>query len=140
MVEKKGGIKSLQKLDLQVGIPVKIYHSHAKEHDSLFIQHEGIVSKNEIAVFDKAYNNYELFDRWNKEDIYFVTRLKNNAKERFIKEYELQESTTDEVLRDAEIVLFYTDKEGVKRKVTLRLVSYYDPQIDKTFYFLTNLF
>lgn len=123
-----------------MGIPVKIYHSHAKEHDSLFIQHEGIVSKNEIAVFDKAYNNYELFDRWNKEDIYFVTRLKNNAKERFIKEYELQESTTDEVLRDAEIVLFYTDKEGVKRKVTLRLVSYYDPQIDKTFYFLTNLF
>ena len=53
--QRKDGIKSHQKLDLQAGIPVKVYHSNAREHDSLFIQHEGVVNKNEIALFDKAY-------------------------------------------------------------------------------------
>lgn len=138
--KRKGGIKSHQKLDLQAGIPVKVYHSHAREHDSLFIQNENIVHKNEIAIFDKAYNNYALFDQWSKEDIFFVTRLKNNAKERFIKEKDLLENTPDEVLRDAEIALPYKDEEGNKKETKLRLVSYYDPKREKAFYFLTNLF
>lgn len=36
--KRKGGIKSHQKLDMQVGILVKVYHSNAREHDSLFIK------------------------------------------------------------------------------------------------------
>src|SRR5690554_6236358 len=140
MVEKKGGIKSHQKLDLQAGIPVKVYHSDAKEHDSLFIQNEDVVHQNEIAVFDKAYNNYALFAKWNEQDIFFVTRLKDNARERFVEEKDLLEDTPDEVLRDAKIALSYEDDEGNKKEVELRLVSYYDPQTGKAFYFLTNLF
>ena len=54
--KRKGGIKSHQKLDMQAGIPVKVHHSHATEHDSLFIHHKDVVKPNEIAVMDKAYN------------------------------------------------------------------------------------
>lgn len=36
-------------------------YSNAHEHDSLFIQHEGVMNKNEIALFDKAYDNNSLF-------------------------------------------------------------------------------
>lgn len=61
--KRKGGVKSHQKLDLQASIPVKVYHSAAKEHDSLFIQNEDVVHPNEIAAFDKGYNNYALFDK-----------------------------------------------------------------------------
>jgi hypothetical protein len=138
--KRKGGIKSHQKLDLQAGIPVKVYHSHAREHDSLFIQDQDVVHKNEIAVFDKAYNNYALFDKWNQQGIHFVTRLKNNARERFIEEKDLLEDTPDEVLRDADIALPYKDGEGNEKEAKLRLVSYYDPESKKAFYFLTNLF
>lgn len=138
--KRKGGIKSHQKLDLQAGIPVKVYHSHAREHDSLFIQDQDVVHKNEIAVFDKAYNNYALFDKWNQQGIHFVTRLKNNARERFIEEKDLLENTPDEVLRDADIALPYKDGEGNEKEAKLRLVSYYDPERKKAFYFLTNLF
>jgi len=138
--KRKGGIKSHQKLDLQAGIPVKVYHSNAKEHDSLFIQNEDVVHKNEIAVFDKAYNNYALFDKWKKEDVFFVTRLKDNAKERFIEEKDLLKGTPDEVLRDAKIALPYKDEQGNEREAELRLISYYDPEQEKAFYFLTNLF
>lgn len=93
--KRKGGVKSHQKLDLQAGIPVKVYHSHAKEHGSLFIQNENVVHKNEIAVFDKAYNNCALFDKWCEQDIFFVTRLKDYAKKRFIEEKDLLENTPD---------------------------------------------
>lgn len=137
--KRKGGIKSHHKLDLQAGIPVKVYHSHAREHDSLFLQNEDVVHENEIAVFDKAYNNYALFIKWNQQGIYFVTRLKNNAKERLIKEKDLMEDIPNEVLRDAKIALSYKDDEGKEKDVELRLVSYYDPETKKAFYFLTNL-
>ena len=137
---RKGGIKSHQKLDMQAGIPVKVYHSHAREHDSLFIQHNDVMSKGEVALFDKAYNNYALFNKWNTEGIYFVTRLKNNAKEKLLEEYDLPEATPDEILRDAKIALSYKDDKGLDKQVELRLVSYYHTEKNKAYYFLTNLF
>ena len=32
-----GGLRSHQKLNIQGGISVKVYHNHATEHDSIFI-------------------------------------------------------------------------------------------------------
>jgi hypothetical protein len=138
--KRKGGIKSHQKLDMQAGIPVKVYHSNAREHDSLFIQKQGVMNKGEVALFDKAYNNYSLFDTWNKEEIYFVTRLKNNAKETLLEEFNLKEATPDTILRDAKIGLKYKDTNGLEKQVELRLVSFYHQEKNKAYYFLTNLF
>ena len=138
--KRKGGIKSHQKLDMQAGIPVKVYHSHAREHDSLFIQHQDVVNKGEVALFDKAYNNYGLFAKWNTAETYFVTRLKNNAKETLLEEYDLLEATPDEVLRDAKIALNYKDEQGAEKQVEVRLVSYYHLEKNIVYYFLTNLF
>jgi hypothetical protein len=138
--KRKGGIKSHQKLDMQAGIPVKVYHSNAREHDSLFIQQQGVVNKGEVALFDKAYNNYALFDHWNSNETYFVTRLKNNAKEVLLEEFDLPEAAPNEVLRDVKIALSYKDKEGEQNQVELRLVSFYHAEKNKVYYFLTNLF
>ena len=138
--KRKGGIKSHQKLDMQAGIPVKVYHSNAREHDSLFIQKEGVMKKGEVALFDKAYNNYALFDQWNKDEIFFVTRLKNNAKEILLEEFELAQATPDNILRDAKIALKYKDDKGQEKQVELRLVSFYDQEKNKAYYFVTNLF
>ncbi|UAM98370.1 IS4 family transposase [Polaribacter litorisediminis] len=138
--KRKGGIKSHQKLDMQAGIPVKVYHSNAREHDSLFIQKEGVMKKREVALFDKAYNNYAPFDQWNNEGIFFVTRLKNNAKEILLEEFELDQATPDNILRDAKIALKHKDDQGQEKQVKLRLVSFYHQEKNKTYYFLTNLF
>lgn len=138
--KRKGGIKSHQKLDMQAGIPVKVYHSNAREHDSLFIQKEGVMNKGEVALFDKAYNNYALFDQWNAQDIYFVTRLKNNAKETLLEVFDLPEATPDNILRDAKIALQYKNQKGESKQVELRLVSFYHEEKNKAYYFLTNLF
>jgi hypothetical protein len=138
--KRKGGIKSHQKLDMQAGIPVKVYHSNAREHDSLFIQKEGIMNKGEVALFDKAYNNYALFDKWNTDEIFFVTRLKNNAKETLLEEFDLLEATPNNILRDAKIALKYKDDKGLEKQVELRLVSFYHQEKNKVYYFLSNLF
>lgn len=138
--KRKGGIKSHQKLDMQAGIPVKVYHSNAREHDSLFIQKEGVMNKGEVALFDRAYNNYALFDTWSKDGIFFVTRLKNNARETLLEEFDLLEATPDNILRDAKIALRYKDDEGIEKQVELRLVSFYHEEKNKVYYFLSNLF
>ena len=137
--QSKGGIKSHQKLDLQMGIPVKVYNNHAREHDSIFIQKEDFLKENEIGVFDKAYNKYSAFAKWNTQNIFFVTRLKDNAKEELVEEFELSEATPNEVLRDAKIKLKYKEDNDIK-EVELRLVSYFDTTKNRCFYFLSNLF
>lgn len=137
--KSKGGIKSHQKLDLEMGIPVKIYNNHAREHDSVFIQNEDFLKENEIGVFDKAYNKYSAFAKWNTQNIFFVTRLKNNAKEELVEEYDLDDATPDEILRDAKIKLKYKE-DNKEKEVELRLVSYFDVEKSRCFYFLTNLF
>lgn len=137
--KRKGGVKSHQKLDINTGLPVKIWHSDATKHDSVFIHMEGVMQSKEIAVMDKAYNNYKAFAQWNEGRVYFVTRLKENAKETLVRELDLSDSDPDEVLRDAIISLSYDTEEGEK-KIELRLVSYYDKKKDRTFYFLTNIF
>ena len=138
--KRKGGVKSHQKLDLQSGIPVEICHSHATAHDSLFIHREGFMNKGDVGLFDKAYNDYEAFDRWTKQDIYFVTRMKENALEQLIEEYDLPTGTPDHILRDAKISLEYKDENNEPKKVQLRLVTFYHEEKNKTYYFLTNLF
>jgi hypothetical protein len=117
---------------MQAGIPVKVYHSNAREHDSLFIQKEGVMNKGEVALFDKAYTNYALFDKWNEEGIFFVTRLKNKAKETLLEEFDLQEATPDNILRDAKIALKYKDDQGEEKQAELRLVSFYHEEKNKT--------
>src|SRR5690606_28122839 len=107
------------------------------EHDSVFIQNEDFLRENEIGVFDKAYNKYSAFAKWNTQNVFFVTRLKDNAKEELIEEYELSEATPNEVLRDAKVKLKYKE-DSQEKEVELRLVSYYDTSKNRCFYFLTN--
>ena len=137
--KSKGGIKSHQKLSLNMGIPVKVYNGKASEHDTVFMENEDLINENEIGILDRAYNKYSQFAEWNLKNKFFVTRLKTNAKEELIEEFELEPATPDCILRDAKIALKYKENNEEKT-VELRLVSYYDEEKNRAFYFLTNLF
>ena len=99
-----------------------------------------MVSPGEIALFDKTYTNYKQFAKWNANEINFVTRLKNNAQERLIEEFELSPATSDNILRDAKIALSHKDENNQDKEVELRLVSFYHQEKNKVYCFLTNLF
>lgn len=92
-----------------------------------------------IVVDDRGYNDYELFGRWTDQRVYFVTRLKDNAVYRVVKNLPVPPSKKGSVLKD-QIIRF--TGQGAKDKCPheMRLVSFYDTEHDRTFCFLTNHF
>lgn len=86
-------------------------------------------------VFDKTYNDYGQFAEWIDDDIYFVTRQKENARYTSIEDFELSGTTSDAVLGDEHITVQKND-----RTVELRRVAYWDANTNKVLEFITNNF
>jgi hypothetical protein len=54
--------------------------SNARMHDKKFLQYLNCLTAGCMIVFDKAYNFYLQFAKWTEAGIFFVCRLKDNAK------------------------------------------------------------
>ena len=77
--KKRGGLKVHMLIDVHADTAVFAKFSEAKMHDKKFLQHLN-PSKASMLVFDKAYNYYRQFAELTEEGVYFVCRLKDNAK------------------------------------------------------------
>jgi hypothetical protein len=77
--KQKGGIKVHTQMNLQEALPSMVWFSSARVHDKKFLQFIQL-APGKIAVFDKGYNDYNTFSDFTQRGIYFVTRLKDNAK------------------------------------------------------------
>jgi len=113
-------------------VPCLIRFSSAATHDHTFLK-ELNLEKDSFVVFDKAYNDYLQYLKWNLEDVYFVTRQKNNAVYKSIEEFDLDDKTSDAVLKD-ELIL--VEKSG--KSIEIRRVAYWDNEKEKVFEFITN--
>jgi hypothetical protein len=92
-----------------------------------------------IVVDDRGYNDYALFGRWTDEGVYFVTRLKDNAVYRVVKNLPVPENKNGSVIKD-QIIRFTGQGARDKCPHELRLVTFYDDEQQRTFEFLTNNF
>lgn len=92
-----------------------------------------------VVVDDRGYNDYELFARWTDQTVYFVTRLKDNAVYRAVRNLPVPESKKGSVLKD-QIIRFTGQGAEAKCSYEMRLVTFYDAEHDRTFKFLTNNF
>lgn len=92
-----------------------------------------------IVVDDRGYNDYELFGRWSEEQVYFVTRLKDNARYRVVKNLPLSEKPGSPILKDQRI-RFTGVNAGHRCPHEMRLVTFYDQEQQRSFEFLTNHF
>lgn len=92
-----------------------------------------------IVVDDRGYNDYELFGSWTDGGVYFVTRLKDNAVYRVVKNLTVPERKSSSVVKDR--IIRFTG-QGARKKCPheLRLVTFYDEEQKRTFEFLTNNF
>ncbi|GGF24476.1 hypothetical protein GCM10011339_10740 [Echinicola rosea] len=77
--KKKGGAKVFAKLNLAEGVPNYIIIRSATTNENMFLKVMEL-PEHGIAVFDKGYNRYSSFERWDSSDPYFVTRKKHNAR------------------------------------------------------------
>jgi hypothetical protein len=138
--KKKGGLKVHMLIDAlqDVGKFVKV--TAAKVHDSNFLN-EIILNPFSMVVFDKAYNHYKLFAKWTEKQIWFVTRMKDNAVYEVVQI--VSESTMPEgqagVLKEEKVNLCYKEapKDKEFKKLLLRRITYRDDK-GRLYVFITN--
>ncbi len=130
--KKKGGIKMHTMINELEDIPCLIRFSSAATRDHTFLK-ELNLEKDSFVVFDKAYNDYLQYLEWTLNDIYFVTRQKDNAVYKSIKEFDLSDKTSDTVLKDELIVV-----EKDSKSIQIRRVAYWDAEKKKVYGFIIN--
>jgi len=135
--KKKGGLKVHMLTDIHADTAVFAKISEAKMHDKKFLQHLH-PTKGSMLVFDKAYNYYSQFADWTDEGVYFVCRLKDNAKAEVQETLYAKSLGKDEhgVYRINHIHLRYK-KDKQEKTLCLRLVYYRDEQ-GRKYKFITN--
>jgi PHD/YefM family antitoxin component YafN of YafNO toxin-antitoxin module len=132
--KKKGGIKMHTMINALDDLSCLVRFSSAAKHDHTLLK-ELNLEKSSFIVFDKAYNDCLQYLQWTQDDIYFLTRQKNNAVYKSIEEFELSDTTSDAVLKDERIVVQKNDKT-----IKLIRVAYWDSQKEKVYEFISNNF
>jgi len=138
---KKGGIKAFSKITLAERVPNFINLKSAATNEKVFLSYLDL-SKGTIAVFDKGFQKFSQYDQWSANGIYYVTRMNKNANFKVISQRKIENATEYGVMMDADIELEYTDPQDKSKKLTTnaRMVAYLDPQTNKSYVFLSNLF
>lgn len=136
--KQKGGLKVHSEMPLIGRVPDLAMITEASCNDKTFLGQLNPVP-NTIYVFDKGYISYFVFDRWTRDGIYYVTRLKENASYKVLEStsYNIEEYAAGGVVKDEmiECVLL-----GEETGLTARLVTYKDPLTGEILEFFTNLF
>jgi len=135
---KKGGVKAhvLLHAGHEVGSFVRI--TEGRQHDLVFLRTLHVPGGS-ILVFDKAYTNYKKFAEWNKQNITWVTRQKNDAVSQKLERLQIDEqSKQNGVIKDELIRIGRPSNHSQTPLIEVRRVRYKDNQTKKKFQFITN--
>jgi hypothetical protein len=137
--KKKGGIKAHTVIKASENVPCLIRYSEAVRHDHVFLEEASHnLAAGSIIAFDKGYVDYDRYEAFTKSNIWYVTRLKDNALYQAREEYDIPDGADSGVLKDEGIILYYGDnKKGQHRA---RRIAYWDEENKRLFEFLTNNF
>jgi len=131
--KKKGGIKMHTMINAMEDVPCLIKFSDAATHDHMFLK-ELDLKKGSYVVFDKGYIDYQQYQQWTLDEIYFVTRQKSNARYTSLEEFDIPDNVDDAVLKDEKITL--KDKNG--NEFHLRRIAFWHQEKRKVYEFITN--
>jgi len=90
--------------------------------------------KDSIAVVDRGYNNYNWYRELTNKGVFFVTRLKTDAKYRIIKRHSLLKNKG---LTSDQMIEFSGAKTAKKCPLPMRRIGYRDPESGKHYIYLT---
>lgn len=136
--KSKGGMKVHTLLNSDANMPSFIKYTAAALHDQQFYKYIKELPDYSIIAFDKAYINYQQFDKFTKRDVYYVTRQKENADYTAIEEFELPKQA-QHILKDEKIEVSYkVDKEVITQQ--MRRVAVFSQKYQKAFVYITNNF
>lgn len=131
----KGGVKAHVLLDHDDYLPSYVMITEAKRSD-VKMADAFRLNPGSIVVMDRGYNDYALFARWTAREIYFVTRLKDNAAYQVVRECAVPRGRP--VLSD-QLIRFTGDKARKDCPCLLRRVVVWDATNGREIVLLTNL-
>ena len=133
--KNKAGVKLHTLLDHDGYIPALMRITEAKPHE-IQVARSLQLAPNSIVTFDKGYNDYSWFNSLSNKHIFFVTRLKRNARYRVVERRSVIKSkglTSDQTIR-------LTGTKSENCPIPLRRIGYKDSETGKHYTFLTNNF
>ena len=130
----KGAVKLHLMLNHQGYLPGWALITDGKVHDVKVAQKLEFAPGTVIAM-DRAYVDYEMFDRWTNKGVWFVTRAKDNMNYRVVKNRDLP--SRGNVISDQEIVMTgYCSRQ--KLRYRLRRIVVWDAENKRKIVLLTN--
>lgn len=139
----KAGIKMHTSIDGSTGIPDRVIFSNAACHDRTKMD-ELMTDKGTIYICDKGYVDYKKFDIYTAKGIYFVSRLKDNAKITVVEELPITYSEEKNGLLPKGCTILFDRKVRLGSeyinltKQTYRIVKIID-RTGKELTFITNV-
>ena len=105
-------------IDAMEDVPSLLKFTSAATHDHTFLK-DLMLQPGSFIVFDKGYLDYQQYEQWSLDEIFFVTRQKDNA-----------------ILKDERISL--RKKDGTTFE--LRRIAFWDEKKGKVYEFITTNF
>jgi len=130
----KGGVKAHVLLDHDDYSPRYVLLSEAKRSD-VKMAAAFPLNAGSIVAIDRGYNDYALFAQWTAEEIYFVTRLKDNAVYEVV--HECTVPANGNILSD-QLIRFTGEKARKDCPCLLRRVVVWDTVNEEEIVLLTN--
>jgi hypothetical protein len=131
----KGGVKAHVLLDHDDYLPRYVLITEARRSDVKMAEAFPL-NPGSIVVMDRGYNDYALFCNWTAQEIYFVTRLKDNAV------YEVTQDCAvpaNRNIRSDQLIRFTGGKARQDCPCLLRRVAVWDAVNQREIVLLTNL-
>lgn len=129
--QTKGAVKLHLLLDHDGYLPSYAYISNGKRSD-VKVARRVPLTKGSIVAMDRGYNDYQLFADWTRQGIFFVTRLKDNA--RYYVEADRDVPRNRNILADQ--IIYLADFDSCPHP--LRRVVVWDPVKQREIVLLTN--
>ena len=137
--KKKGGIKAHTLINSSEHVPCLIRYSAAARHDHQFLK-EIKLARGSFITFDKAYVDYRQYEKFTQAGVFYVTRLKTNAKFVLTDRYGIHTDEKDTILEDADVEFKFKDENGEEQNHKSRRILYKDSNTGRLFEFITNNF
>lgn len=133
---KKGGVKVHTVINANEGVPCDIRFTSAATHDHFMLIPDNL-QKGTVMAMDRAYIDYEKFERMTELGVIYVTKMKRNLTFETLSDSYVQ---SPEGLTHCRIrtVIFSKKTKDRMIKHTARLITYFDGEKKKPVELLTN--
>jgi len=131
----KGGVKAHVLLDHDDYLPAYVLLTEAKRSD-VKLADSFVLNPGSIVAMDRGYNDYALFGRWSMAEVFFVTRLKDNASFEVAEECEIPPNRN---IRADQLIRLTGPKARTDCPGLLRRIAVWDADSGREIVLLTTL-